>query len=96
MTDFDAAVAQPVHNPALHRFEIALPTGQVAVVDYALQGDTLIIHHTGVPSAFEGRGLAGKLNEAALMWAKENGYHVRALCSYTRAYVQRHPELLAD
>jgi hypothetical protein len=96
MTDFDAEAAQPVHNPALHRFEIALPDGQVAVVDYAVQGATLTIHHTGVPTAYEGRGLAAKLNKATLEWAKAEGYHVRALCSYTQAYVRRHPELLAD
>lgn len=84
------------HNPAASRFEVPLPDGQHAVVDYRLTGDTLTIYHTGVPSAFEGQGIAALMTKAALDWAKAQGYRVEPVCSYTRAYLQRHPEYQAD
>ena len=84
------------HNPAANRFEIELSDGQFAVVDYRLTGDTLTIYHTGVPTAFEGQGIAALMTKAALDWAKAQGYHVEPVCSYTRAYLQRHPEYQVD
>lgn len=92
MTDFDIDSLVPVHNPAANRFEIHLGDGQFAVVEYDLRGDTLTIHHTGVPTAFEGRGIAGIMTKATLDWAKAEGYKIVPICSYTRAYMLRNPE----
>ena len=48
--------------------------------------------HTEVPPAYEGRGIAAKLNIAALKYAKKEGFKVRSYCSYTTMYIERHPE----
>ncbi len=90
MTDIDLDSLTPVHNPAASRFEIELGD-QFAVVDYDLRGDVLTIHHTGVPPAFEGQGIAAILTKTALDWAKAEGYKVIPICSYTRAYMLRNP-----
>jgi len=92
MTDQDIDSLVPVHNSAASRFEIALGD-QFAVVDYDLRGDTLTIHHTGVPPAFENQGIAALMTKAALDWAKVEGYKVIPICSYTRAYMLRHPDV---
>ena len=91
MTDIDLDSLTPVHNPDASRFEVALGD-QFAVVDYDLRGDVLTIHHTGVPSDFENRGIAALMTKAALDWAKIEGYKVIPICSYTRAYMLRHPD----
>jgi predicted GNAT family acetyltransferase len=81
-----------VHNEAASRFE-ATVEGLLCVVSYR-RGDGLVdVHHTGVPRALEGRGIAAALVHAALTWAAAAGLAVRPSCSYVRVYLQRHPEL---
>jgi predicted GNAT family acetyltransferase len=50
------------------------------------------ILHTEVDPALEGRGVAGALVRAALDYARTHGLKVEAECSYTRSYMERHPE----
>jgi predicted GNAT family acetyltransferase len=52
----------------------------------------LLLTHTEVPPALEGRGIAAALVKAALDWARAEGLRVRPLCSYVVAYMRRHPE----
>ncbi len=80
-----------VHHLDMGRFE-AIVDGLPCEVDYRLEGRTMHITHTGVPSALEGRGLAAQLVKAALGWARAQGLRVNPICSYVRAYIQRHSE----
>ncbi len=82
-----------VHNAAAHRFE-AVIDGALARCDYRRVGNVLQVHHTEVPVALEGRGIAGKLVAATLAYAKAEGLAVAPYCSYVRAYMRRHPETL--
>lgn len=79
------------HEPARFRF-VTEVDGHEAVLDYRLAGGTLVILHTGVPQPIGGRGVAGRLTEAALASARVNGWKVRPECSYAQAYFRRHPE----
>jgi len=82
------------HRVAEHRFE-AIVEGASCVADYRLVGDVMAITHTEVPPYLGGRGIAAALTQAALDHARAAGLKVRPLCSYARAYMQRHPETLA-
>ena len=79
------------HDPVARRFTTQLD-GQEAELVYRLQQGRLIIDHTGVPEAIGGKGVAGELVKAALEYARAEGLRVVAACSYSAAYVQRHPE----
>lgn len=79
------------HNEAARRFEADVDGG-VARADYRMQGDVMGIVHTEVPMAAEGRGVAGQVVRAALDHARRHGLRVAPMCSYVRAYMQRHPE----
>ena len=82
-----------VHNPAAQRFE----SGQgadLAECCYRRQGNVLVLHHTEVPPALQGLGLAGLLVQAALDWARAQQLRVQPSCSYVAAYMKRHPETL--
>jgi uncharacterized protein len=79
------------HNAARSRFE-AHVEGQLGMAAYRLEDRVMAIVHTEVPRAFERRGIASALAEAALAYARENGYKVDPRCAFVRGYMQRHPE----
>ncbi|MCA9838471.1 MAG: N-acetyltransferase [Trueperaceae bacterium] len=79
------------HNPAQQRFEIVLEEG-TAVLVYMKVGDTLIFHHTEVPEALEGKGLASLLAKTGLDFVRENHITAGALCPFVKGYVEKHPE----
>jgi predicted GNAT family acetyltransferase len=81
------------HNEAASRFE-ATVDGLLCVAAYRRRPGVVDFHHTGVPRALEGRGIAAALVREALAWAAAEGLSVQPSCSYVRVYLQRHPELL--
>lgn len=65
----------------------------IGSVDFELRDNTsLAITHTIVKPEFEGQGIAGSLNKEVLEFAKKKQYKVVPICSYTKAYIERHPE----
>lgn len=81
-----------IHNEPAARFE-ATVDGLLCVASYRRSGDLVDFHHTGVPRALEGRGIAAALVHEALTWAATAGLAVRPSCSYVRVFLRRHPEL---
>lgn len=83
------------HEPAAHRF--VARTGRVdAVLEYdTVDANTLDYHHTFVPPALRGGGIASQLAEYALQYARANGLKVRPTCPFVARYLQRHPEFQA-
>jgi uncharacterized protein (DUF924 family)/predicted GNAT family acetyltransferase len=79
------------HNQAAQRFEIGIG-GALATCHYRRSGSLLVLHHTEVPPAEQGQGVAATLVAAALAWAREEGLQVRPTCSYVASYMRRHPE----
>lgn len=79
------------HNPQSRRFE-AIVDGALARCDYWMDGDVMLLVHTEVPPALEGRGIAAALVRAALDHATAEGLRVRPRCSYVSAYLARHPQ----
>ena len=81
----------PIHEPDRDRFSVSIE-GQVAVVEYTLDGGVMTITHTLVPPPLEGRGIASALVRAALDHARAQGLKVHPACSYTDAWMRRHPD----
>jgi uncharacterized protein len=79
------------HNAAAQRFE-ATPQGALALCSYRRLGEVLVLHHTEVPAALQGQGVAAALVQAALAHARAQGLRVRPTCSYVAAYMRRHPQ----
>lgn len=86
MRDFET-----VHNREAGRFEVAID-GELAELDYQLQGDKIIFTHTGVPPSLEGRGIGSALAEAGLTYARKENLEVVPLCPFVRSYIERKPE----
>jgi len=87
----DPEKIEVIQNTAKNRFEVTID-GQTAVTEYMLPGDKIIFSHTEVPEALEGNGIASKLAQTALEYARTENLKVMPLCPYVAAYIRRHPE----
>jgi hypothetical protein len=88
----DASQPLPiVHNAAQSRFEVRIE-GWLCRCDYRLADGVMLLVHTEVAPALEGRGIAARLVKAALDHARASGLKVQPRCSYVRVYLQRHPD----
>ena len=80
-----------VHDREARRFASTLE-GVQAHLEYVLGDGVVSIVHTIVPPAIGGRGIAGALVEAAVEFARDNGWKVDPACSYARDWMRRHPQ----
>jgi hypothetical protein len=85
---------QITDNTGASRLELTLD-GQRAELGYRIRGQRLVILHTGVPPALEGRGIGGALVMAALDRAARDGLTVVPLCPFARDWLKRHPDAAA-
>jgi uncharacterized protein len=87
-------VAEPleiVMNDKTHRFEATLG-GETAFTEYVLHDGAMVLPHTVVPPAFEGRGVGSALAKAALGYARDHGLSVKPSCPFIAGYITKHPE----
>ena len=78
-------------NRELQRFELPVDD-QVVFADYRRQSGRLVITHVEAPPALRGTGAAGWLMQGMLELVRADQVKVLPLCSYARAWIQRHPE----
>jgi predicted GNAT family acetyltransferase len=80
-----------VMNEQTHRFEAYLD-GETAFTEYVIHNGAMVLPHTVVPPAFEGRGVGSALARAALGYAREHGLSVKPSCPFIAGYIKKHPE----
>jgi uncharacterized protein len=80
-----------IDNAGAHRFEVTID-GHTAELVYAVDGDRLVLIHTGVPDELEGHGLGGRLVRAALERAVREDLIVEPRCPFARSWLERHPD----
>lgn len=69
---------------------------QIAEMEIGISGNDLTVYHTEVLPKAEGKGLAKKLLNAMVGYARKNKLKVIALCPYVFAQFKRHPDEYAD
>ena len=79
------------HNQANNAFE-AWIDGYLSKLDYIQDGKNFVITHVGVHPEYRGQGVAGKIVEVGLQYAKQNSLRVIPMCSYAAAYIRRNPQ----
>jgi len=90
----DSTPLEVINNPGAHRFEVELE-GAVAHLDYRrAPGDKLVLVHTEVPRQFQGRGVAAKLAQAALEYARQSRLRVVPRCEFVLSYLRRNPQYM--
>lgn len=78
------------------RFFIEKDGRQVAELDFKVENNILDAYHTGVRPELEGQGIAGKLFDKMVEYAREKGYKVKPSCPYILAKFRRDPEGYSD
>lgn len=80
------------HDKKNQKF-FAVIGGKEAYLQYIISNtSTMNMIKTYVPYELRGQGIAGKIAEEALNYAKQNFYKVIPSCSYVDVYMERHEE----
>ena len=80
-----------INNEDKRRFEAHV--GQhLAELTYYYSEGSIVFTHTGVPDPISGQGLASRLAQTALDYAREQKLSVVPLCPFVAKYITRHPE----
>jgi len=87
----DLEKIEVIHNSVEHRFETWIE-GYLSKLDYIQDGRNFVITHVGVSPELRGQGIAGKIVQVGLEYAKAQSLRVVPMCSYAAAYIRKHPE----
>lgn len=80
------------HDAEHHLFYVKVKGGS-AELSYDKHADQYLdFHHTYVPEASRGFGIASTLAEFALNFAQQNQYKVKPTCPFVKDYIDKHPE----
>lgn len=91
----DARTLNVHHDTANQRFTVEVD-GHIGYAAYQLNNAAMTVTSTQVPPPIEGQGVAGRITQVALEYAREHGYNVIPQCPYTAAYIKRHADAYAD
>jgi len=65
----------------------------VAKIEYTINDQKeILLTHTEVPAALEGKGVGTQLVEAVLTDIEHNGLQLVPLCPFVIRYIEKHPE----
>ena len=87
----DLEKIEVTQNEPEQRFETWVD-GYLSKLDYIQDGKNFVITHVGVSPELRGQGIAGRIVQVGLEYAKERSLRVVPMCSYAAAYIRRHPE----
>jgi predicted GNAT family acetyltransferase len=77
------ASREPVRLPGDH---------DLAELVYEVDGDRLILVHTGVPESLGGRGVGSRLVRASIARAAHDGLTIVPWCPFARGWLREHPD----
>jgi predicted GNAT family acetyltransferase len=90
------AVELQLNNHNQGAFKVHGDVGQFGEMQVAINPKNIIVFHTEVSEAAEGKGFAKQLLNAMVEYARQHKLKVIALCPYTNAQFTKHPELYND
>ncbi|UTA69737.1 GNAT family N-acetyltransferase [Emticicia sp. 21SJ11W-3] len=86
-----ADIPEVKHIPEDKLFVIKLEE-DMAFQEYIQTDTDLVITHTEVPKAMEGKGIGSILAKNALKYAEENNLKIMPLCPFMAAYMRKNYE----
>lgn len=79
-------------NAAAHRCEAHAGDALAGYVEYSHLANGVLLSHTEVLPAFEGRGVGSALARHVLEQARAEGQSVVPACQFIAGYIRKHPE----
>ena len=80
--------------PEAHRFEAHLDGELAGSILYTVKPDAIVLVHTEVLPAFEGKGVGSVLVRRTLEELRARGTKIIPVCPFVTAYLRKHPEYL--
>jgi len=77
-------------------FYVMEGTERIGEMVVGISGDKLTVYHTEVSDKAEGKGLAKKMLDTMVDYARKNNLKVIPLCPYVHAQFKRHLQEYAD
>ena len=77
-------------------FFIMKDGNQIAELDFEIKDNVMNAYHTGVRKELEGQGIAAKLFDKLVSYARERNYKIIPSCSYISVKFRRRPEEFTD
>jgi uncharacterized protein len=84
-----------VDVPREHRF-VVREHGATAELIYDVADGELVLVHTGVPDELGGRGIGGRLVEAAIEKAERAHLPIVPYCPFARQWLRDHPDAVGS
>jgi predicted GNAT family acetyltransferase len=81
-----------IDNPEENRYEGYIDGGLAGFVEYDAEPGRLVLLHTEVDDAFEGRGVGSRLAAAVLDDIRGRELTIVARCPFISRYLESHPE----
>lgn len=81
-----------INNKKEFRFEIALPDGEIARMDYRWLKGNIVLMHTLVPASGRGKGVGAALVKSVLDYIRAQNLKMIVYCPYVTKYLNEHPE----
>jgi uncharacterized protein len=88
----DAPTLEVRKNEERSRYELLDGAEVVAVADYQVRDDVLVMPHTVVDPARRGQGLGEQLVRHALDDVRGSGRRVLPACWFVAEFMEQHPE----
>jgi predicted GNAT family acetyltransferase len=82
--------------PERSRYEATIDGRVAGFLEYRRREGRILLVHTEVDAAFEGRGVGGALARHALDAARREAVRVRVACPFVTTWLRRHPEYAVD
>ena len=79
-------------NRSMNQFELKMEDGEIAFLEYYIDGKKIFLNHTEVPVPLRGKGLAAILVENSLEYCRKNNLIVVPACSYVAHFIDNNPE----
>jgi len=80
-----------IDNAAELQYELTVNGNRVGELRYRTEPGELVLVHTEVDPAFEGRGLGTRLIQGALDDIRARNLRMTPQCPFVRVFVERHP-----
>ena len=80
------------HDPTAQRFTVDLGSGTAVLAYATATPGVLDLYSTYVPGTDRGKGIAARLVEAAVSYARSENLRIVPTCWYVAVWMQRHPE----
>lgn len=81
-----------VDNPMRSRYEARAGDQVAGYIAYRTRPGVVVLVHTEVDPAFEGRGVGSLMARSVLEALRSGGMQVDPVCPFITSYIERHPE----